>query len=111
MDLEMRRLVAVLPAILVDDLSFKHAIIRDWHREASVQWCIWMSEHNTHNRLVKQKLILTFNTTAVKYAMPVILKVYANEDDALLFWAVQRAIPECRGFAIERKIKRRDSEE
>lgn len=35
------------------------------------------------------------------------LKVYANEDDALLFWSVPHPIPGCRGFAIERKITRR----
>ena len=31
------------------------------------------------------------------------LKVYVNEDDALLFWSVPKAIDECRGFAIERQ--------
>jgi PLD-like domain len=31
------------------------------------------------------------------------LKVYVNEDDALLFWSIAAPIPECRGFAIERK--------
>jgi phosphatidylserine/phosphatidylglycerophosphate/cardiolipin synthase-like enzyme len=31
------------------------------------------------------------------------LKVYANEDDALLFWSVAKPIEKCRGFAIERK--------
>ena len=33
------------------------------------------------------------------------MKVYVNEDDALLFWSIPDAIPECRGFAIERKRK------
>ena len=31
------------------------------------------------------------------------LKVYANEDDALLFWSIPAPISECRGFAIQRK--------
>lgn len=31
------------------------------------------------------------------------LKVYANEDDTLLFWSIPQPIPGCRGFAIERK--------
>jgi len=35
--------------------------------------------------------------------MPTKLKVYANEDDTLLFWSVPQPIPGCRGFAIERK--------
>jgi phosphatidylserine/phosphatidylglycerophosphate/cardiolipin synthase-like enzyme len=34
------------------------------------------------------------------------LKVYTNEDDALLFWSIPKPIPECRGFAIQRRIKR-----
>jgi phosphatidylserine/phosphatidylglycerophosphate/cardiolipin synthase-like enzyme len=38
--------------------------------------------------------------------MPTKLKVYANEDDALLFWSIAKPIKECRGFAIERKITR-----
>lgn len=38
--------------------------------------------------------------------MPVALKVYANDDDALLYWSVPATIPGCRGFAIEyRKTK------
>jgi phosphatidylserine/phosphatidylglycerophosphate/cardiolipin synthase-like enzyme len=36
--------------------------------------------------------------------MPVTLKVYANEDDALLYWSVASPVPQCRGFAIERKL-------
>ena len=36
--------------------------------------------------------------------MPVSLKVYVNEDDALLFWSISAPIPQCRGFAIERKL-------
>lgn len=32
------------------------------------------------------------------------LKVYINEDDALLFWSVPAPIKACRGFAIERKM-------
>ena len=35
--------------------------------------------------------------------MSVLLKVYCNEDDALLFWSIPAPIPGCRGFAIERK--------
>jgi phosphatidylserine/phosphatidylglycerophosphate/cardiolipin synthase-like enzyme len=31
------------------------------------------------------------------------LKVYLNEDDALLFWSIPAPIAGCRGFAIERK--------
>jgi phosphatidylserine/phosphatidylglycerophosphate/cardiolipin synthase-like enzyme len=38
--------------------------------------------------------------------MPTKLKVYTNEDDALLFWSILQPIPECRGFAIKRRIKR-----
>src|SRR6266853_899306 len=38
--------------------------------------------------------------------MPTKLKVYTNEDDALLFWSIAKPIKECRGFAIERKITR-----
>jgi hypothetical protein len=38
--------------------------------------------------------------------MPTTLKVYTNEDDALLFWSIAKPIRECRGFAIERKITR-----
>jgi phosphatidylserine/phosphatidylglycerophosphate/cardiolipin synthase-like enzyme len=34
------------------------------------------------------------------------LKVYTNEDDALLFWSISKPISGCRGFAIERRIKR-----
>jgi phosphatidylserine/phosphatidylglycerophosphate/cardiolipin synthase-like enzyme len=32
------------------------------------------------------------------------LKVYVNEDDALLFWSIPAPIEACRGFAIERKM-------
>jgi phosphatidylserine/phosphatidylglycerophosphate/cardiolipin synthase-like enzyme len=39
--------------------------------------------------------------------MSVKLKVYANEDDALLFWSVPKPISKCRGFAIQRRIKRK----
>src|SRR5436305_434895 len=38
--------------------------------------------------------------------MPTLLRVRANEDDALLFWNMTAPIPECRGFAIERRITR-----
>src|SRR5262245_46248483 len=31
------------------------------------------------------------------------LKVYANEDDALLFWSIPEPISGCRGFAIQRR--------
>jgi len=33
------------------------------------------------------------------------LKVYTNEDDALLFWSIEEPIDECRGFAIARRMK------
>jgi len=39
--------------------------------------------------------------------MPIKLRVYVNEDDALLFWSITKPIPECRGFAIQRRIKRK----
>jgi phosphatidylserine/phosphatidylglycerophosphate/cardiolipin synthase-like enzyme len=39
--------------------------------------------------------------------MPTTLKVFTNEDDALLFWSTTKPIPDCRGFAVERTIKRR----
>ena len=35
------------------------------------------------------------------------LRVYVNEDDALLFWSISKPIPQCRGFAIQRRIKRK----
>lgn len=35
------------------------------------------------------------------------LRVYLNEDDALLFWRIPKPIPKCRGFAIQRRIKRK----
>ena len=35
--------------------------------------------------------------------MPTTLKVYVNEDDALLFWSVPAPIAGCRGFAIARR--------
>lgn len=35
------------------------------------------------------------------------LKVYTNEDDALLFWSIPKPISECRGFAIQRRVKRK----
>lgn len=38
--------------------------------------------------------------------MPTKLKVYANEDDALLFWSISAPIDACRGFAIARRKKR-----
>jgi phosphatidylserine/phosphatidylglycerophosphate/cardiolipin synthase-like enzyme len=37
--------------------------------------------------------------------MPAKLKVYTNEDDALLFWSISQPIEECRGFAIARRKK------
>jgi phosphatidylserine/phosphatidylglycerophosphate/cardiolipin synthase-like enzyme len=43
--------------------------------------------------------------------VPVKLKVYTNEDDALLFWSIPAPIPGCRGFAIERRRKRAEKEE
>src|SRR4029077_21272966 len=36
--------------------------------------------------------------------MPVSLKVYSNEDDALLYWSIAAPVPQCRGFAIECKL-------
>jgi phosphatidylserine/phosphatidylglycerophosphate/cardiolipin synthase-like enzyme len=39
--------------------------------------------------------------------MPTKLMVYANEDDALLYWSISEPIPGCRGFAAERKITRK----
>lgn len=38
--------------------------------------------------------------------MPTMLRVYTNEDDALLFWTVTAPLARCRGFAIERKLTR-----
>jgi phosphatidylserine/phosphatidylglycerophosphate/cardiolipin synthase-like enzyme len=35
--------------------------------------------------------------------MSTTLKVYANDDDVLLFWSVPTTIPGCRGFAINRR--------
>jgi phosphatidylserine/phosphatidylglycerophosphate/cardiolipin synthase-like enzyme len=35
--------------------------------------------------------------------MSVKLKVYVNEDDALLFWSIPAPIPQCRGFAVARQ--------
>ena len=35
--------------------------------------------------------------------MTTAVKVYVNEDDALLFWRVSELIPGCRGFAISRR--------
>ena len=37
--------------------------------------------------------------------MPTKLRVYVNEDDALLFWSVSKPIARCRGFAIARRKK------
>ncbi len=37
--------------------------------------------------------------------MPTKLKVYTNEDDALLFWSISEPIARCRGFAIARRKK------
>jgi len=45
------------------------------------------------------------NRRGRKY-MPTKLKMYANEDDALLYWSIAKSINGCRGFAIERKITR-----
>src|SRR4051794_5744370 len=39
--------------------------------------------------------------------MPTTVKVYVNEDDAMLFWRIAAPIKDCRGFAIERRITRR----
>src|SRR6185295_7811214 len=38
------------------------------------------------------------------------LKVFTNEDDTLLFWSITEPIPECRGFAIERKKNKEPAE-
>src|ERR1700704_3170828 len=35
--------------------------------------------------------------------MPTKLKVYVNEDYALLFWSIPKPITGCRGFAIARR--------
>ncbi len=37
--------------------------------------------------------------------MPTKLKVYTNEDDALLFWSISKPIVRCRGFAVARRKK------
>jgi len=37
--------------------------------------------------------------------MPAKIKVYTNEDDALLFWSISQPIDGCRGFAIARRKK------
>jgi PLD-like domain len=37
--------------------------------------------------------------------MPTKLKVYTNEDDALLYWSISNPLDQCRGFAIERQKK------
>jgi phosphatidylserine/phosphatidylglycerophosphate/cardiolipin synthase-like enzyme len=45
--------------------------------------------------------------------MPVKLKVYTNEDDALLYWSISAPIADCRGFAIQRRksdAKKKQSE-
>jgi hypothetical protein len=39
--------------------------------------------------------------------MPTSLSVITNEDDALLVWSVAAPIPQCRGFAIVRRIQTR----
>jgi hypothetical protein len=38
-----------------------------------------------------------------EYDVTTSVKVYVNEDDALLFWSVSELIPGCRGFAISRR--------
>lgn len=43
--------------------------------------------------------------------MPVILTVYTNEDDALLFWSIPEPIAGSRGFAIERRKSAEGKEE
>jgi phosphatidylserine/phosphatidylglycerophosphate/cardiolipin synthase-like enzyme len=43
--------------------------------------------------------------------MPTKLKVYADEDDALLYWTTSVPLAGCRGFAIERRITRRGGAE
>src|SRR5690242_9835993 len=35
------------------------------------------------------------------------LRVFVNEDDALIFWSIAKPIPGCRGFAVQRHIKRK----
>jgi PLD-like domain len=42
---------------------------------------------------------------AEQHTMTTKLKVYTNEDDALLFWSIPEPIAECRGFAIARRKK------
>jgi phosphatidylserine/phosphatidylglycerophosphate/cardiolipin synthase-like enzyme len=39
------------------------------------------------------------------------VKVYSNSDDTLLAWKVDRPIPDCRGFAIYRKVDGRPAAE
>jgi phosphatidylserine/phosphatidylglycerophosphate/cardiolipin synthase-like enzyme len=39
--------------------------------------------------------------------MPTSLSVITNEDDALLVWSIDAPIPQCRGFAISRRIQTR----
>ncbi len=39
--------------------------------------------------------------------MSTALRVYSNEDDALLFWNSFEPIRDCRGFAIERRLTRK----
>lgn len=38
--------------------------------------------------------------------MPTKLAVYTNEDDALLVWSVAAPIPQCLGFAVQRRLTR-----
>jgi len=39
------------------------------------------------------------------------LKVYVNEDDALLLWSIPKPITEYHGFAVRRRIKRKGKQE
>src|SRR5215468_10768004 len=43
--------------------------------------------------------------------MRVKLKVYTNEDDALLFWSISAPIDKCRGFAIARRKRNANGQE
>lgn len=54
-------------------------------------------------RLIKWQVYILYEPILC-LPMPVKLKVYTNEDDALLFWSIAQPIANCRGFAIEREL-------
>src|SRR4051812_27847001 len=49
--------------------------------------------------------------SAQEHTMSTNLKVFTNEDDALLFWSISEPIDGCRGFAIARRKKSPQGEE